>query len=180
MSLNDRTPEARRSKLIFDRCRKAVLRMSFWKFATKRVTLAPLASPPEFGWTYQFNVPGDYIRLKRVHEIDADLFDMEDRKILAHTDTLKISYVYDQTDLTKADSLFVEALSTYLARELAYPLGVDKSLKEEIAVDFKRIILPLARFVDSAEGGLKTFDDFSLIDARFDAPTRGFVRDPGT
>jgi len=87
MSLDDASNEARLCKRFIHGVVTEVLRDGVWHFARKRVVLAPLAEAPAFGWTWQYQLPGDFIRLVELNgalvgEADCPLFTTEGRRLL--------------------------------------------------------------------------------------------------
>lgn len=118
-SLDEKTVTARRVKTIYDVSRQALLRLHPFQCAIKRISLAPLALAPEFGFTYQYQLPDDLIRL-----IDTNLVDyvIEAGRLLTNTNQLELIYVFNNTNEETFDSLFVECLVLYLAYKLAKPI----------------------------------------------------------
>lgn len=133
-NLSDATPEGRLCNRHYAPVRDMLLAEHVWRFARKRVTLAPLASTPEFDWAYQFQVPSDWIRNVKLNENEDGLveYEMEGRSILFDSNTLKLVYVYALDDPAKYPPVFIEAFSYGLARKIAYALTGSRSLMADM------------------------------------------------
>jgi hypothetical protein len=60
---SDASPEADECNLRYDAVRRAVLESCLWTFASTRTALNLLEVSPIFGYTNQFALPSDYIRM---------------------------------------------------------------------------------------------------------------------
>ena len=111
----------------YDNTRKSVLRMHTWNFAMKRATLAKDTAAPLHGYTTQYTLPSDYIRIVSVGEDNCyQDYGLEGRKLLLNdTDStgLKIRYVYNSLNVEQYDPLFVELFALSLAYNISYPLS---------------------------------------------------------
>lgn len=147
--------EARLCKQLYERLRDQELRKHSWNFAVKRAVLAPLASAVEFGFSYQFQLPVDFIRLLEV--MDDVEYQKEGVGFLANTSALKVRYIYRVTDPNQFDDLFSEALSAKLAMHLVYPLEGKVTALQEAKKAYAEALRE-ARFVDATEGDLEEID----------------------
>lgn len=127
----DNTPESRWFVRNFDITRDAELRKHTWKFAIRRVSLDVDATAPEFDWKYRYQMPDDCLRILPLrylgefegaqipHEVEAN--SAGTRWILTdQTTPLLLRYVFQVTDVTKFDPLFVQALAAKLAMMMAH------------------------------------------------------------
>jgi len=114
----------------YDHARRTALRKAIWKFAKKRTELAQSATTPAFGWSYQYPLPTDFIRLCSVNdqnentEITKD-YDLEDGNILFNGElgtALPIVYIFDQTNVAKMDPLFIGVFAVELAIAMAFDI----------------------------------------------------------
>lgn len=62
-SLDDDNKAARAMKSAFDFVRDAELRAHVWNFSVKRAELAALASVPVWGYSYEYALPTDFLKL---------------------------------------------------------------------------------------------------------------------
>ena len=131
------TPESDMEETLarwYDQTRRDALRRHPWNFATKRTVLAPSATDPAFGWDTAFDLPTDYIRIKYINEsvlvkdnpVPTRNYTIENDQILtgalntSNTDQLMLVYISNFKNVTKMDSMFIQFLSTMLARNIAY------------------------------------------------------------
>jgi hypothetical protein len=129
---------------------------------------AVLEIMPDFEWDHQYQLPNDFVRLKKVYEDDGvdyvdDRFEREGQRILTNYDSCNIKYVKDVTDPTEFDALFEEVLILRLAMKLANPLaGIRASdLKAEISQELK-VAESKAKIVAIQEVNVSGRSDFNL------------------
>lgn len=155
LSRADNSKPARQCNLIFDDKRDELLRNFEWKFATKRVNLAPTTTTPDFGWTYEFNIPADCEKVLFVgtsDEIEIP-YSLEGNKILANYDLIYVKYTQRIMDPNKMDSLFRATLAMYLTQYICTPLG--KKSEYNKCVEEYESKLSDARFA----GSIEMYDD---------------------
>lgn len=130
--------------------RRETLCMSRWTFATKSVLLEKTneSSTPRFKHPYSFLLPVDCLR---VMDVECSSWTMRGRKIQATSSTLPLTYIADMEDCSLFDPLFSEALITHLAEKLAVPLTSSQSLRQNLAQEFHKIILPLAATTNAVQ-----------------------------
>ena len=150
VSLDDETKPARLCKNRIEPCKRALLRYHPWNFAIKRVTLANLADEPAFGYTYQAQLPSDFLRVVQVDDRRTS-YRIEGGKLLSHETAIELRYVYDfGSNYSAADPLFIECLSLWLANDIALALTQDSAIKDRAAQELQ-MALSKARFVDATE-----------------------------
>jgi hypothetical protein len=126
-----------------------------FNFARRRIRLVPNTEKPAFGWREQFNFPVDCIRIVNVYgangliQGDAECvpYQVENGKILANTDELKIIYIARPDDPNKMPEAVRTAISTHLAYLLSTALTSNEQLIALIAAESKGA-LELAKKVD--------------------------------
>jgi hypothetical protein len=149
----------------YDDARREVLRSHPWGFAIKRISLASLATDPDFEFEKQYKLPNDFIRLVAVYGVDPtemsfgttwireDEFNysIEDGKILCNeASPLKIKYIYDNENVARYDPLFVTALSLLLASKMAYETSGNRGLVSDILAEYDRAMVN-AKSVDGQD-----------------------------
>lgn len=183
---------ARLMSLHYDQARKECLRLHRWNWALHRAILSQHASSPSYGFSYQYPLPSDFIRLDTVNELSvwndqkADWFQIEHgldssdnaigRVLLTDADSIRIRYVADIQDVSQFDPLFVQALSTLLASKAARAITGSDSLEGQLRRQFEEFDLPTAQQVDGSE--TSSNENPPLIDAlnrSYFAQSRGFV-----
>ena len=153
MSLDDNSMEARACTVCYDSNRRAELRKYLWRFAIKRVVLAPDSTAPVFDYAYAFTLPSDCLRVLPPDIPDCD-WSVEGRKILTNypdsSTTLNLKYIADITDATQFDSAFYDVMSLSLASDLAEKLTMDPNKKRLIDSEYAAAVA-LARGTSAFE-----------------------------
>lgn len=164
MALDGTSKESRLCTERYDDIRDQVLRDHPWNFATKRATLAQLTETPDFGYTFQYQLPNDCLRVLKVNDNEED-YVIEERKILTDTASVDLIYIARITDPNIYDASFINALSFRLAAELAYPITSSRSLAEDLTANYAAA-LRKARGNDAAEGMPESLYNDAFIEAR--------------
>lgn len=157
---------------LYNPTRLSVFRLGTWSRVRRRVLLSPLSGAPDFGWTYKFQLPPDFVRLISIGETDESIeYEIEDDKILSDEPTIKLRYVYDNEQPSTWDGLLVEAVTRALAAAFAYPLTASSSLQDAMQKLYVAT-LTAARGVNGQEAPIDRFGDNPILNSRFIA--RGF------
>jgi len=130
-SLEDGTKEANTCKANWESVRNSVLRGASWPGTTKRASLARLSDTPLFGYSYQYQLPSDYLKLVTVDD-DTIPHKVEGKTLLSDAETVNIEYVYKAED-GFLDAGLVEALITAMMEVLAFPLTASAAMSERAA-----------------------------------------------
>lgn len=145
-SIDEDSKRAKLMKDLYGLTRDEVLRSATWGFAMKRVKLTQLSTPPAFGYTAQFNLPTDYLKIHDISDYDPKRgsgsrhpedynnpyhlqYKVENGKILANAETLYLRYIFRQTDVQMYPSDFIECFSRTLASKACYSLTQDRNLR---------------------------------------------------
>lgn len=200
-SLNDKTKAGRLCSQHIDASRRSALTLHPWKFATGRVTLAPLANSfatvtangtttplppgtlPPFGFSYAYAIPADCLQVRLVN--DSGLVDGHDstwrteaNMILCNYPVINLRYTVDVKDASQFHPLFGDVVAIHLAKKIAYSLTQSDNRNETLSKELE-ITLRKARHIDSTQNSPE-----HLIADYFDnvriGPNRGYVRDPQT
>jgi microcystin-dependent protein len=158
-SFDANTPNAITVRLHYDTVRDSLLRAHPWNFATGRAELTQLATTPDFGWAYQYQLPSDWLRLSTLNGTEAKLaevlYTIEGEKLLTDTSEAKVTYVKRVTDTTLFDALFVDVLILRLAAAIAIDVTQSKTKRDEMLAGAERM-LNEGRFVDANETDTRT------------------------
>ena len=124
--------------------RDGVLRRAYWNWAQKRATLSQDATAPEYEWSYRYALPEDYIKLRKFNSYPEtypeDAYQVEDGYILTDDETAEIRYTYRVEDVTKFDSLFIDAFSIHLAAKLARIISGSTQTPDNLDVKYERVL----------------------------------------
>ena len=166
-SLGEDNKPARFCNANYNNVRQQVLRAGRWNSATKRATLAQLADDPAWGFTRQFQLPSDFIRLTESQE-PKEKWRIQGRKYLTDLSTVQIAYVFDLTDVTEMDSTLQDAIAAKLAAEICVALTGNRELMRDVSTVY-RDKLAEARYQDAQEGSIEAIEGFRWVDARIGA-----------
>ena len=165
--INSLTETNRRAQLCneqYSKVRDEVLRSHPWNFAITRAEFTQLSSTPAFGYTYEYSIPSDCLRILELHDSTIE-WKQEGNKVLSDSATIKARYLKRVTAPAEYDSLFVEALALRLAADLAYSLVQSSTLSQNLLVEYEKH-MALARSIDAQEGTAPDLTDDSFIEAR--------------
>lgn len=178
-SLTDDVKAAREINAIFELRRDALLRAFNWNFAMKRAQLSASADAPSWGYTLQYQLPADCLRMIQVGEYyvipglsdyiggtDTELFKIEGRTIVTDLSApLKVRYTQKVTNTGLFDALFVEVFASDLAMQTAWALTQSNSKKQDARED-KRVALLEAIRANAIELPPQAIQDDSWIMSR--------------
>ncbi len=150
LSLTEDSKNARLCNARFTQIRDGVFRSHPWNCLQKRVQLAADSTAPAWGFTQQYTLPADCLRVLTILDYDAD-YKIEGRKILTDNSSMKILYISRVTDPNEYDELLRETLSAALAADIAYAITSSNPTASNMFNLFQDK-LKEARFVDSTEG----------------------------
>ena len=171
-SFDETGDAARLCSNLYPQERDSILRENDWNCAIKRVILAPLATAPVFGYTAQFQLPGDFLRLISIDDnlVGSPLcmeFKVEARTILANATVLPLVYVFRNDQEATWDSKLIELMTARMLWKLAYPVTQSTSLRDELKVEYSAMA-KAARAIDAQENPSQSLsDDFTLINGRY-------------
>lgn len=136
--LSEDTKEGRLCSVHFEQTRREVIQRHQWRDARKRASLARLLDGPAFGWLYQFQLPGDLIKIIEVRlgtEMDTAApqrsWLIEGTKLLTNCQSTAILYVRDAPTV-ELRPLLINAIATLLAAKMALSLTGDSRLQRAL------------------------------------------------
>lgn len=108
--------------------RNTVLEAAYWGFATKRVALADLGTPPD-AWAYRYAWPNEALHIQALY-VDTDDTEQEfaieadasGTVIYSNTEDAMVRYTALITDVNKYGGLVQQAITHMLAAHLAGPI----------------------------------------------------------
>ena len=140
-ALSEQSNEARQCNIHYAKARDFVLRIHPWGFAEKILALALLSDPPP-NWLFKYQYPTDCVTGIEVLPEDKTVelpipyklgiaSDLNSKVILTDREDAYFRYTARVTNATLFDDAFVQALSWYLASQLALPLTGAKAIRNE-------------------------------------------------
>jgi hypothetical protein len=125
-ALDENTQAARVCRLRYPYVRDAVLRGYDWNFASARAALVANVTAPSFGFANAFDLPTDpyCLRVRAIHGGEGEDWKVERQQILTDMGApLHILYTARITDPAQFDPLFVSALASRIAADIAVSLS---------------------------------------------------------
>ena len=116
LSLSEDTKRARACNIAWQPSLDGLLAEHAWPFALTRASLARLADPPAFGFSYAFQLPPDFISIPDEQEAS---YQIEGTQYLTDAESVRLRYVRRVDDPNLFPPSFVELLAIKLASELA-------------------------------------------------------------
>lgn len=173
LTLTEDSKNARLCNSRYENVRDAVFRHHHWNCLQKRIQLPADTEAPAWGFTKQFTLPADCLRLLRIFDYESDHL-VEGRKILSNSSTMKILYISRVTDPNEYDELLREVLSAALAADIAYAVTSSNPVAQQMYQLYQEKLKD-ARFVDSTEGyntdpeagSSSVIDSNTFINSRF-------------
>lgn len=159
---------ARLASNLWPTIRRQTLRGHNWNCALKRVLLSPDTASPDFGWSYQFLRPADWLKTVSVGLDPEDRFEYvtEGAYFLSNETALPLRYVFDNENPATYDAGLVAALEMAMAAAMAYPITKSTSLADELMTLADRE-LTKARSSDGQDDPPETLGDSMLMAARY-------------
>jgi len=180
-SLQDDREQAQVAARQYPLKRDELIRSFQWNFAVARTTLAPEAQAPAFGFSSQFLMPTDALRIISLWDETVDDrnytgtrmdWKVEGRLILANANTLSIFYLRRVTNVLEFDPMFAEALAWSLAADLAYALSTGPQMLQQTREGFNQAIRQ-ARLADAIETKPEVLQSSEWLEARHHRSSRG-------
>ena len=153
VDLLDDSRQARALNAAYEPVRDLVLRTFRWGFALKRALLSASATPPAFGFNYQYVLPSDYLLVDQVGEqmptvgsdsyVGTEIVDyaIENGRLLTDMAApLALRYVARITDPTVWDAHFAEVLACKLAWELCEELTQSDAKRQLAQGEFRNAV----------------------------------------
>lgn len=173
IALDDDSQSSNTMDSMFDIVCEAELRANLWHFAKARAELPALSERPAFGYTHQFQLPSDYLRLVKISDVRATprptvggWYSIEGNRILIdHPGPLRIRYIKRVDDPTLFDALFVEALACRLAAEACETLTQSNTKKQAMWAEYEQA-LQAARRANAIERPALAISDDTWLEAR--------------
>jgi len=171
-SFTEGTDKATYCANLYPVMRDSLLRKHYWNCAMKRVLLSPLAELPAFGYSNQFQLPEDFLRLYEVGMSGRfggfiREYQLENRMILANAEALPLRYVWRNENPDNWDAALVQVATAQMAAVLAYPITQSTSLRDSMKEEAARELRD-AKAIDGQENPSETLgDEFPLLAGRY-------------
>ena len=172
-SFDEDNEGARLCANMYGSVRDEMLRQHPWNFAKKRVTIAPLTTPPAFGYAHAYQLPSDFIRMIEInglHEASGVGFPpgytIENGKILTNASRINLRYIFRNDQPNQWDAAFVRLMVTAMRKALAYAITRDTPTAARADQDWA-MALKLAKTTNGMEIPPQQITGDSFIEARY-------------
>ena len=149
-ALTEDSKNARLCNERYETIRDAVYRSHPWNCLVKRVQLAQDSDTPAWGFTYQYTLPSDCLRVLQIKDYNSD-YKIEGRKLLIDESDVYLIYIAIETDVNQLDILLRETISAGLAQDIAYAITSNLQVTKLMAEKYQAK-LSEARHTDASEG----------------------------
>ena len=149
-ALTENSKNARICNERYETIRDAVYRSHPWNCLVKRVQLAQDSDTPAWGFTYQYTLPSDCLRVLQIKDYNSD-YKIEGRKLLIEQSSVYLIYLAIETDVNQLDILLRETISAALAQNIAYVITSNLQVAKLMAEKYQAK-LSEARHTDASEG----------------------------
>jgi len=149
-ALTEDSKNARICNERYETIRDAVYRSHPWNCLVKRVQLAQDTDTPAWGFTYQYTLPSDCLRVLQIKDYNSD-YKIEGRKLLIDESDVYLIYLTIETDVNQLDILLRETISAGLAQDIAYAITSNLQVTKLMAEKYQAK-LSEARHTDASEG----------------------------
>jgi len=149
-ALTEDSKNARICNERYETIRDAVYRSHPWNCLVKRVQLAQDTATPAWGFTYQYTLPSDCLRVLQIRDYNSD-YKIEGRKLLIDESDVYLIYLTIETDVNQLDILLRETISAGLAQDIAYAITSNLQVTKLMAEKYQAK-LSEARHTDASEG----------------------------
>lgn len=164
-SLAEDNKRARFCNEQYEKIRDEVLSAHPWNFALLRASLAASVTAPTWGYSTQFLLPTNCLRVVGTEYSDT-VYKIEGRYILSDDEgPFNILYISQVTDPSYFPPLFAEALSCRLAADLAYAIAQSNTLQSAMMAAYEQMI-KRARSADAQEGSAEVIEASDWINSR--------------
>lgn len=168
-SLDEDLDRARIASGLYATVRDDMLRAHPWNCAIKRLRLAPLSAAPAFGYRYQFQLPGDCLRVLSIQNSGCEVdHRVEGRVLLSDSASIDLRYVFRNEVEGTWDASLVDVMTLAMAARMAYAITSSSSESQSRKQDLE-FALRKARAVDGQEDPPETLGDYPLLSARYSA-----------
>ncbi len=149
-ALTENSKNARICNERYETIRDAVYRSHPWNCLVKRVQLAQDSDTPAWGFTYQYTLPSDCLRVLQIKDYNSD-YKIEGRKLLIEQSEVYLIYLAIETDVNQLDILLRETISAALSQDIAYAITSNLQVAKLMAEKYQAK-LSEARHTDASEG----------------------------
>ncbi|MDS1138581.1 hypothetical protein [Nitratireductor indicus] len=116
-------------------------------------------------YAYRFSIPSDCLRVLRINGDERDDYRIEGGYLYSNEGEVNIEYIFDVTDESAFDALFVDLLASRLSAEICFYMTDNSTLTEQSWNIYKQK-LSISRTMDSRQGMPRGIEADAWLSAR--------------
>ena len=166
-SFEDGTAEAEIAYSLYPMLRDGLLSSYPWSFAKTQKTLPRLYNVPVADYRYAYLLPNDFLRVISAGSGNIGRgteYRIFENRLHTNASEVTLSYIFRPNE-SAFPAFFCEALIAKLAAEFCLPL-TESSSRAEVLYKLATESITKARLIDAQQASPRTFEDFSLMEAR--------------
>lgn len=169
-AFDDATVEARDCSACYTTMRDQVLEVIPWSFAKRRSIRTAATDTPAFGYTYQYALPSDCLKVLSILAYPAQgkepNWTVEGNYLLTNEEEVFLHYTARVEDATHFSPSFIRALSLYLAAHLAMSISKSAKLANELEDKYIRYVEQEAMTINLRNSNEEQYQDNAYADSR--------------
>jgi len=158
-SLDDNSTEGQLCREQYSKVRDMLLRSHPWRFSMERTELARLDSTPAYGFDFQYQLPGDCLRVVEMEFQQSYDWTVEGTKLLTNKESCNIKYIKKIEDPGVFDPFFSEVLAAALAHNLSFSLVQSVQLRQVLADEYQRLLREARSYSAQEQFGNRVYAD---------------------
>lgn len=136
----DQTVAAQACRRVYEPMRDEVTEIFPWRFARRRALLPADTNVPAWGYTAQFVLPSDFLRLLSMMNTAED-YELEGGVLMSNDAApLYIRYLARVTDTSQFSPTFVSALACRIAIEICETITKSTTKKQGLAQEYSALL----------------------------------------
>lgn len=153
----------------YDLAKYEILRSCNFQFSIKRISLNAMDEAPAFGYSYQAQLPNDFVSLVYLMENgkliinNGAFFELEGNKLLTNlTAPYRLVYIADIKNPTQFNEEFKLLLSYYLAYVITESVGASNDKKQYVYNEYNKL-LSLAKYHSGLDNPPKRINNSNYV-----------------
>jgi hypothetical protein len=163
VSLDEGSTESAQCSVYWPLTLEYVLERHPWKCVGKQATLTTTTTAPQFGYSYAYPLPADFVRMISMDDGD-DKFHAAGKVLHCDDSPAYIWYVPLEMDATKYDAMLAWALVLHQAYCLAFALRGDDDKAQLIFGHLEKFFYPIILHADASRRGVRELSSNVLTD----------------
>lgn len=134
----------------YEGARDFVLSRGNWNSATKRVALTKLSTTPAWGFSSEFQLPADFMRLLVPENLNQRFRIEAGKTLVCDTDTFNITYIFKLIVVQEMDELLKNAIAYKLAADTVLATKAELNQAQLLNAQFEQMVTD-AMYIDNLQ-----------------------------